>query len=176
MTVQKIYLVGFSYTGKTTIGRLLAKQLGWLFYDLDEMIVKFHKKSIPEIFNNEGEKKFRILETNTLKKLSKDTNIVVATGGGAITQKNNREIMKNGLIICLEANPKTILTRSKKTMGTKRPLLEINQKNSEVKIKALKKKRQFFYSLSNCTVHTDNLSPEETANEIAASSQFQASS
>ena len=41
MTVQKIYLVGFSYTGKTTIGRLLAKKLGWLFYDLDEMIVKF---------------------------------------------------------------------------------------------------------------------------------------
>lgn len=166
MTVQKIYLVGFSYTGKTTIGRLLAKQLGWLFYDLDEMIVKFHKKSIPEIFNNEGEKKFRLLETNALKRISKDKNIVVATGGGAITQKNNREIMQNGFTVCLEAKPKTILTRSKNSLETKRPLLEINQKNSEVKIKTLKKERQFFYSLSDCTVHTDSLEPEKIANEI----------
>ena len=86
---------------------------------------------------------------------------MVATGGGAITQKNNREIMQNGFTVCLEAKPKTILTRSKNSLETKRPLLEINQKNSEVKIKTLKKERQFFYSLSDCTVHTDSLEPEK---------------
>lgn len=88
-------------SGKTTIGRLLAKKLNRKFIDSDHLIEKNAQMSIPDIFKTHGEQHFRNLESQTLLELSKNTNLVVSLGGGAILPPQNQKILKEGLWIFL---------------------------------------------------------------------------
>ena len=122
MSSDNIILTGFMGTGKTTVGRALADRLGWRFVDLDDRIAERAGKSVPAIFEEDGEAAFRDLETAVCRQIASERGLVVATGGGAVLRAANREALeKAGTVICLEATPDTILERV--GAGNDRPML-----------------------------------------------------
>lgn len=111
-----IYLVGFMGSGKSTIGRLLAEELGWTFADIDEDIVKREQCPIGDIFDQRGELEFRRIETEALaervKQIRSSRPLVVALGGGAFVQRANLELMvPHGVSIWLDCPFGTIQKR-----------------------------------------------------------------
>jgi shikimate kinase/3-dehydroquinate synthase len=165
-----IILTGFSYTGKTKVGQRVAWKLGWNFVDIDEEIVRSYGKPIPEIFAHDGEERFRELEGKVLERVCRGNNTVIATGGGAVMSAANREMMmESGVVICLEAKPVIIYQRLLKdaedlTNQEPRPLLA--GPDPLKRIEWLKGFRQPYYVLADWTVHTDNLTVEEVADQV----------
>ncbi len=162
-----IYLIGFSYTGKSTIGRLLANRLGRTYIDTDEEIERRTERSIPEIFRTEGEVYFRELETELLKELADQKEHVVSTGGGIVLDPVNRELMAQaGVVVCLEARAETILERLRQATDTesKRPLLQLPNPLDQIRL--LKGRRQRHYSEADVTVHTDDLDSDGVVESI----------
>ena len=101
--MKNIVLIGMPGCGKTTIGTLLAEKLGRTLADADEKIIALAGKSIPEIFSQEGESVFRNWETQALTELGKQSGLVIATGGGCVTQKRNYPLLhQNGYLVWLE--------------------------------------------------------------------------
>lgn len=118
-----IFLVGMMGAGKTTIGKLLAHFLDKTFYDSDREIQKRTGVSIPVIFEIEGETGFRKRETEMLAQLLKSENIVLATGGGAVLNVKNREMLKRGgTVIYLRATVDDLWRRTRQDKN--RPLLQ----------------------------------------------------
>lgn len=152
-----IYLVGFMGTGKTSVGKVLAKKKKWQFIDLDDLIQFKEKRAIPDIFAKEGEPYFRHVEKKTLKEVAREKNFVVACGGGIVIDKENIEIMKEtGIVICLSATPQVILQR---TFGYRhRPLLNVSEPKKQIEL--LLKMRAPYYSLADKTIDTSGLSVE----------------
>jgi len=163
-----VILIGFSTTGKSRVGREVAKRLGWELVDTDEEIVKLAGKSIAQIFAEEGEEHFRQLERQVLAKACGKERAVIAAGGGAILDSRNRELMKRrGVVVCLEATPETIyqrLLKDTEASGPLRPLLAVP--NPSERINQLKEYRQPYYAMADWTVHTDELSVEEVCQEV----------
>jgi 3-dehydroquinate synthase len=163
-----IILIGFSTTGKSMVGREVARRLGWEFVDSDDEIVKLAGKTIPEIFQQDGEENFRKLERQVLKRICQDKGKVVASGGGAILNEENRQLLQeSGLVVCLEAKPETIyqrLVEDTQASGQLRPLLNVS--NPLERIESLKEFRQPYYAMADWTVHTDNLTMDEVAQEV----------
>lgn len=95
---DKIILIGMPGCGKTTIGKVLARELNYNFYDMDEYIEERNNKTIKEIFNK-SEEEFRNLETKACKELINKKRVVISTGGGVITRDKNVEILKDGIIV-----------------------------------------------------------------------------
>lgn len=161
--MKNIVLVGMMGAGKTTIGELLATKLNRELKDIDRVIEQEQKKSIIEIFTNDGEEAFRQLESETIEKFSNMSNLIISTGGGALEKANNlSNLQKNGIIIYLKADIEELFKRVKNE--TQRPLLK-EQDPLEV-IKKLIKKREKFYLMANITIITDNKSPEKITEEI----------
>ena len=101
--MKNIVLIGMPGCGKTTIGTLLAEKLGRTLADADEKIIALAGKSIPEIFSQDGEPTFRDWETKALTELGKQSGLVIATGGGCVTQKRNYPLLhQNGYLVWLE--------------------------------------------------------------------------
>jgi 3-dehydroquinate synthase len=165
---SNLYLTGFSYTGKTTVGRLVAQRLGLHYLDTDAEIERLAGKSVPAIFANEGEAYFRELEAKLLAQLAQRRDLVVATGGGIVQDPANRALMaQSGAVVCLEARPETILHRMREDQAanaTDRPLL--TDPEPLERIHFLKARRQRFYALADWTVQTDSLTAEEVAHEV----------
>jgi len=161
--MENIYLVGFMATGKTAVGRELAKKKKWQFVDLDDLIEFRQKQTITDIFAAKGEPYFRKVEKEALKEIAKEKKFVVACGGGIVIDKENVKIMEDtGIIICLTAKLEVIL---KRTAGlTHRPLL--NVPNPKEKIELLLKMRSPFYALAHKTIDTSRLKIEEVAGKI----------
>jgi shikimate kinase len=165
-----IYLVGFSGTGKSTVARLIGETLQWPVCDLDELIVERSGLSIPEIFQREGEAGFRLREAEALRLASNDHPFVIATGGGTVVRTENRVYMASkGWIICLDGQPETLLARIQAQMsdgnaGAIRPMLHAVDRLD--KIRSLKQNRQAAYDLSDWTIHTDRLTPAQSAAEV----------
>ena len=164
-----IFLTGFSYTGKTVVGKKVAASLGWDFVDTDGEIVRIAGKSIPQIFSEDGEPHFRDLEYAVLRDLCKKEKIVISTGGGIVVAERNRDLfLENGIVICLEARPETIyhrlLEQNKANPGTARPLLNVADPLKT--ITTLKSSRQQFYALADWTVHTDEMTELESCREV----------
>ena len=123
ISTQNIFFVGLMGAGKTTIGKLLAKHLGKIFYDTDHEIEKRTGVKIPVIFELEGESGFRKRETAIIHELSQLQNIVMATGGGAIIADENRALLQNnGTVIYLRANVNELWHRTRNDKH--RPLLQ----------------------------------------------------
>ena len=102
LQMENIILIGMPGCGKTTVGHLLADRLGKQFVDADEELVKTYGKSIPDIFAEEGEAGFREKETAVLAELGKKSGLVIATGGGCVTQSRNYPLLhQNGTIFWL---------------------------------------------------------------------------
>ncbi len=120
---ENIFLVGLMGAGKTTVGRALARRLGKQFIDSDHEIEARTGASIPWIFEIEGEASFRAREAEVIRDLTSRSDIVLATGGGAILKPESREYLKaRGTVIYLRASVNSILQRT--SHDKNRPLLQ----------------------------------------------------
>lgn len=158
-------LIGFMGSGKTTVGQLLATELGTHHADLDDMIVQRAGKTISAIFEERGEAYFRQLEQQTLRDAIAQPGIL-STGGGTPTIAANAAILKASPVpvICLTASDQTILGRVAQDTG--RPL--VDELGSQG-LMALKQKRAALYrAAADVLVATDNLTPEQIVAEIKA--------
>jgi 3-dehydroquinate synthase len=123
---KNIVLTGFMGTGKTTVGKLLAAQLGYEFIDTDELIQARQGRSIPEIFIELGETAFRQMETELAQELAQREGLVISTGGRLMLDPANvAALSQQGRVFCLVATPEEILTRLKEDKAHRRPLLEV---------------------------------------------------
>lgn len=128
---NNIYLIGFMGSGKTTVGQALARELGYTFVDMDQMIQDQAKKSISQIFSEQGEVTFRDLETQVLKSISLHNRHVVSTGGGAVLREENQQLMQStGRTVLLWADPATVIDRLKDDHS--RPLLQGDDKLQKI--------------------------------------------
>jgi shikimate kinase/3-dehydroquinate synthase len=165
---SRIFLTGFSFSGKSRVAGLVAEKLGWQALDTDTLIEKMAGKPIPRIFAEEGEARFRQFEGDAIREAARRDTAVVAVGGGAIVSAENRRAMADGgFVVCLEARPDTIFARLTADTGespSERPLLA--GADPLGRIRHLKAMRQPLYALADFTVHTDALSLEEVASEV----------
>jgi len=142
-TSKNIVLVGPMGSGKTTIGRRLARELNQDFFDTDHEIINKTGVTIDHIFDIEGEKGFRKRESKILEKLCKMSNIILATGGGIVILQNNRKMIKNaGLVVYLYSSIEQLLRRTAKSKT--RPLLE-NSTDRKKTITELVEARDVYY-------------------------------
>jgi len=150
-------------TGKTSVGRLLAKQTGWNFVDLDELIELKEQRRIVDIFAKEGEPYFRKIEKKILKEVSTQKKFVVACGGGVVLDKDNIKLMKKtGILVTLSATSQVILKRVSASL--RRPLL--NVKDQRKRIELLLKMRQPYYMQANKVIDTSSLTIKQVAVKI----------
>jgi len=161
MTVERVYLVGFMGAGKTSVGRALASQLGWSFVDLDAEIERSHKMTIRDIFQKSGEAQFRKLEREHLKLLSERSRSVIALGGGATVDPENRLVMDaTGPSVWLNVSFETAARRV--SMDGTRPLFK-DPEHAE----RLYESRLPIYKLARIHVLADNRPPADIAGEVA---------
>jgi 3-dehydroquinate synthase len=127
MEKANIVLTGFMGTGKTTVGKLLAQQLGYDFVDTDELIERRAGKTIPEIFEQMGEAAFRQMEADLARELAARQAVVVSTGGRLMLDPDNAAALtRTGRVFCLVATPEEILDRVTKDFDHERPLLAVS--------------------------------------------------
>lgn len=164
ITQANIILIGPMGSGKSSVGKQLAEKLHRSFFDSDIEIEKSTGVKIPLIFELEGENGFRKRETQTLKKLVRKKQIILATGGGAIIREYNRQLLQNnGIIVYLLTSIDTILERTK--WDQNRPLLQTE--NPRLKLESLMKSRAPLYeNLAQLTVATDNRTLQEVVESI----------
>jgi len=140
--VQRIILIGFMGAGKTYIGKRMALYLKMDFVDCDQLIEKAERMTVNKIFEEQGERYFRKVETQILKRVLKKRSVVIATGGGVVIKKENRLLMKqSGVVVWIQAGLQQILDRLKH--DRKRPLLRPASRIQE--IKRLMKHREDHY-------------------------------
>jgi shikimate kinase len=161
-----VVLVGFSGTGKTTIGQLLAHRLGWDFVDTDQRIVARFGKSIAAIFRDEGEAVFRAAEREEVAQACAGTRAVISLGGGAIVDPSSRALVCAGNhLIRLEAAPETILQRLRSSPGAEeRPM--VAGADPLARIRALLAARADSYAVAELAMDTEAREPEQIVEEI----------
>ena len=151
--LNNIFLIGPMGAGKSTIGRKLAKKLKLQFFDSDQEIEKRTGARIPLIFEIEGEQGFRTRETGVIDELTKYSDIVLATGGGAILdQANQSNLNERGLVVYLRANIKHLLRRTAR--DTKRPLLNTDDRKKKME-ELLKVRAPIYEKVADLIIDTD---------------------
>ena len=160
MPRDKIFLVGFMGSGKSTVGPLVAAKLGWDFIDLDRQIEREQGKAIREIFEQEGEPAFRRIEAHHLRSLKDRAACVVALGGGAFVQEENRPVVaEQGISVFIDCRLEVI--RARCPADGNRPLFATPELVSE-----LYAGRQPFYQMSDFSVDASDIEPEQVADLI----------
>lgn len=153
---DKIILVGFMGTGKTTVGKLLAEKLGWRFADTDALIEKKIGKPIREFFAEGNEAAFRQMETELCAEMHTWRNCVIATGGGIILNPVNRtHLLEAGFVICLQASLEHIAARLVTDMD--RPLLAGPDKME--RLQSLLDQRAAIYTSMPVRIDTTGMTP-----------------
>lgn len=161
--MKNIVLTGFMGTGKTEVGRELSKILGWKIIDVDDEIVKSRNMSINEIFAKLGERAFREIESKMIRKIARNRNTIISTGGGVVLRRENMDALRDsGVIVCLTARPETVLKRTSSSKD--RPLLQVE--NPLRKIEKLLESRKPFYDDADIILDTDEKTPLHIAEEI----------
>ena len=160
-----IYLIGMMGSGKSTIGSLLAKQLGYSFLDTDVTIEKLVGHNVTEIFQTSGEKEFRQIETKVLAEVSAHLRLVVATGGGIAIERENWNHLHQGLVIWLDPPVEVLVERLQG--DTTRPLLANAALQS--KLATILAERSYRYGEADIQISiAQNLTPEEIIDRILA--------
>ncbi len=160
-----VFLIGMMGSGKTTVGKVLAQQLNYRFFDTDILVERVARQSITEIFVTEGEKKFRQLESQVLQELSACTKSAIATGGGIVLHQLNWSYLRNGLIVWLDAPVDLLVERLAK--DDTRPLLQ--KSDLETKLINLLAERKHLYAQADLhIIIKSDQTPEEIATEILA--------
>jgi shikimate kinase len=160
-----IALIGFMGTGKTAVGKILAAKLGKEFIELDALIAGKAGRSIPAIFRDEGEIRFRELEIEATREVTGRKNAVIACGGGIVLNKINIDRLgKECVIVCLAASPAVILKRTSGGKG-ERPLLAVTDRSRQI-AELLQFRRPFYRRAADITISTSRLRPESVAMRI----------
>lgn len=172
MKGTRIYLSGFMTSGKSTIGPILANTLGLSFFDLDKVIEEKERKTIVEIFEQNGEAYFRELETGVLREIIKHENIVLSLGGGTLAKQENFDMLKtSGVVVYLKVSVPTLYKRLKNKID--RPIFRdlVLGENSEdeflKRIKDLLDKRQEFFEKADIIFTTDGSPIGITVDKLA---------
>jgi len=161
-----LVLVGFMGSGKSTVGRLLGKELGWTFRDLDAEIVRREGRGIPAIFREDGEAGFREIEHRVAGHLLVESDLVLASGGGWPCRAGRLEALPPGtLSIWLQVSADTSFERVGAQAAT-RPLLQVEDPPS--RIRELIAEREPYYRGAHWWVDTDLHSPPEIVRQVAA--------
>lgn len=166
---KNIVLCGFMGSGKTTVGKILARKLNRQFVDMDCEIERIAQMTIPEIFEKFGEARFRKIESDVCKQLGSRQDLVIATGGGALLKPENQSALsKNGIIIYLYVSAKTVISRLKH--DSSRPLL--NQPNKEEAIHNLLQQRLPIYQSAADLIINAGGDAEDVADKIISNLKF----
>ncbi len=161
---KNIVLIGFMGTGKSSVGLKLAEKLKMKFVDMDREIEKVTGMSVSQLFRKYGEIRFRSEERLMAQKLSRQRNLVIATGGGVVLEDENiQQLQESGIMICLEASPSDILSRVSRKKGT-RPLLKRDLTIED--IENMLQARELMYSCTKYRVNTSNKDLYTVVNEI----------
>ena len=160
---RSLYLIGMMGSGKTSTGRPLAERLGYGFVDADAVIEQAAGCSIPEIFQRDGEAEFRALEKQVLSSISQRHSLVVATGGGVVTQQENWGLLHSGIVIWLDVAQEQLLKRLQSDR-TVRPLLQTA--DPEAALNDLLAERKALYAEADLTVVINDEPPEAVADGI----------
>jgi len=172
----KLILTGFMATGKSSVGPLVARRLGWQFVDSDDVIVARAKKPVAQIFADDGEAQFRKFEREVIAHLAGDLRRcpqchgphpeVISTGGGALVDESNSAALKRtGVIICLTARPEVVAARVDRSK-TKRPKLTESGKSTLDRVKELMGERADAYDRADARVDTSDLAAAEVAERV----------
>lgn len=160
---SNIVLTGFMGTGKSTVGKKLAADLGWTFIDTDEEIEKVTGLKIPGIFKERGESAFREAERVMIRSLAQREHCVISTGGGTILDERNREVLSaGGYLITLHASLETVLKR----VGDNRDRPLLQKTPSEIEV--LWESRRPVYGRADYSVDTADKSADQVKEEILA--------
>ncbi|CAL2075190.1 shikimate kinase [Tenacibaculum sp. 190524A02b] len=166
---MKIILLGYMASGKSTIGKLIAKEYKLQFVDLDDYIEQKEQKTIPEVFKDNGEIYFRKKETEYLiELLNKKEDFVLSLGGGTPCYGNNMEHIKLAEGVCsvyLKANSNTIVERLKKEKENRPLVAELNDEDLLEFVAKHLFERNYYYNMAHFKVKIDNKSIDEICNE-----------
>jgi shikimate kinase len=161
---KNLVLIGFMGTGKSSVGLRLAHRMKRNFVDMDREIELISGLSITDIFKHYGEVRFRSEEALMAKKVAKQKDLVIATGGGAVLLNENiAALQDNGILICLDASPADIYARVNRKKGT-RPLLKKNITIQD--IESLLEEREPFYGSADIRINTSRKDLDTIINEI----------
>ena len=159
-----IILIGPMGSGKTSTGRMLAKEMGYAFADTDEEVTKRTGVSIAYIFDVEGEEGFRKRECLALKECLNDNNTILSTGGGIVLSKENRDLLQDrGTVVYLQTSIRSQVKRIASTNN--RPLLQ-NKDPEETLEKLMLTRAPLYEEIADITIMTDNKSLQEMSKEI----------
>jgi shikimate kinase len=152
--------------GKSSVGRCLRRRMGLALLDIDEVVTSNFGMSIPEIFAEHGEKKFREAETEALRRVRTEEQTIIITGGGIVLRKNNVEILKKqGAIVWLDGDEETLFARASRKQN--RPLLQTKNPRKTFS-QILDARRPLYANIANIRVDTSVLTDEEVAVAILA--------
>lgn len=166
---MNVILIGLMGSGKSSVGRLVSQKLGFVFADTDNIIIESAGMNIPEIFASEGETGFRKRETDALRSLIGRQRMVIATGGGIVTQSENIPILRElGYVVWLNASPKTLLHRT--SFSNDRPLLQNNDPAATL-TSLLAARKELYQEACDLRITTDDLSSHDVAYGIAESAR-----
>lgn len=171
---MRIFLIGFMGCGKSSVGRRLARKLGYDFFDTDHGLKQEHGIKVPELFRAKGEPAFRLLEQEVLHSTAKMKQTVIATGGGTPCYADNMDfILKNGMSVYIRMSVSSLVYRLEHAR-VKRPLVE-NLKGEDLAaaIEALLKEREAFYMRANCVIKGETLKPSHIISLVFGGAQDQ---
>jgi shikimate kinase len=172
----KLILTGFMATGKSSVGPLVARRLGWQFVDSDAIIVARAKKPVAQIFADDGEAQFRKFEREVIAHLAADRRRcplchgphpeVISTGGGALVDESNcAALQRAGVIICLTARPEVVAARVDRSK-TKRPKLTESGKSTLDRVKELMAERADAYARADARIDTSDLTTDQVTERV----------
>ena len=162
---SNIALIGFMGAGKTAVGKALAEKLNKNFVEMDSLIEQKAGKSIPEIFQYDGEIAFRELEIEVTKEVSRGKDQVIACGGGVVLNKINIDRLKEeSIIVYLTASPGAVLKRISNDAEV-RPLLKVENPSSTIK-ELLRFRKPFYERAADIKVNTSNLDINSVVEQI----------
>jgi shikimate kinase len=173
--MSHVILAGFMGTGKTSVGRRVARTLGRTFVDTDALVESSAGRSVAEVFASEGEARFREMEREAVERACAMPDAVVAVGGGALGDpESRRRLVAAGPVICLRAEPEDILCRVGD--ASSRPLLagipgesaEAARSRRLARIRALLEERAATYALATHQLDTSGLSIDQVAERVCA--------
>ena len=166
VTRENIVLTGFMGSGKSAVGRLVAKRLRFQFVDTDQLVVKRAGMPIAGIFAEHGEEHFRDLETAALESLGESRRCVIATGGGVVVKERNRAILKAlGFVVWLTASEEVIFNRVAR--NDKRPLLQTENPRETI-AKLLAARRPLYEGAADLMLDTTTFTHDAAADAVIA--------
>ncbi len=165
--MKNVFLIGLPSSGKTTLGKQLARHARYRFVDTDTLIVKEEGMPIPDIFAKKGEPYFREAEARILRAIRPDSKLVIATGGGMPCFHDNMEYIKaNGISVFLDVSPEQIVERILRHSTDDRPLYKKNDNQLLDNIRERYQSRHGFYSQADFTLQGDNITIHQLIDTI----------